>query len=137
MPAANGTPTIFDKVRVGIAAIFGKTPAPGTPDAATLAGDKADLDKAVNDLETIFGPTVQAIEGDALGDVTSFLGGIAKAIPVGSVTSLSQIVNVVTAAAKALGGPIAQQIGTVESGALNTLVSAASVAAGHVNLTVA
>ena len=136
MPAANGTPTIFDKLRVGFQALVGQTPQ-NPIDAQTLAGIKNDINKGVTDLESIFGATIQNIETDALTDVTTFLTGIAKAIPVGSVTSLSQIVNVVKAAAGALGGPVATQVGQVESSALNTLVSAASIAAGHVNLTVA
>ena len=136
MPASAGTPTVFDKIRVGFEALVGQTPA-NPIDAATLAGINRDIATGMSDLETLFGATISAVEQDALGDVTTFLSGIAKAIPVGSVTSLSQIVNVVKASAQALGGPIGTQVGQVESSALNTLVSAASVAAGHVNISVA
>ena len=133
MPASAGTPTIFDKIRVGFEALTGQTPTNPT-DVATLAGIKNDLNNDVTNLETIFGPVVKDIENDAFGDVTKFLTGIAVAIPVGSVTSLGQIVNVVKDAAKDVGGPIATQIGQIEASSLNTLVSAASVAAGHLNL---
>lgn len=136
MPASAGTPTIFDKIRVGLAALTGHNPSNPT-DAATLAGVQRDLQQDVAVIEGLFGPTVSAVEADAMTDVTTFLSGIAKAIPVGSVTSLSQIVGVVKAAASALGGPVHTQIGSLESSVLSTLVSAASVAAGHVNLTVA
>lgn len=134
MPAIDGTPTIFDKLRVGFQALTGQAPT-NAVDVATLAGVKNDLSKDMAALETLFGATIQAVQGDAFNDVTKFLAGIAAAIPVGSATNLSQVISVVTSAAKALGGPIATQIGQIESSALNTLVSAASVAAGHTKLT--
>lgn len=128
-----GTPTVFDKAKADLDAVFGKV----TPqDQIVLAGQKQSLDNALSALENMFGPVVKNIEADALSDVTKFLQGIAAAIPVGSVTSLSEVVKVVTDAAKDIGGPIATQIGQIESSALNTLVSAASVAAGHTTLSV-
>lgn len=135
MPASQGTPTIFDKIRVGFEALTGQVPT-NPADLATLAGVKNDLNNDVTNLENIFGPVLKSIETDAFGDVSKFLVGIAAAIPVGSVTSLGQIVTVIKDAAKDLGGPISTQIGQIESSSLNTLVSAAAVAAGHLNLSV-
>jgi hypothetical protein len=134
MPASAGTPTIWDKIRVGFQALVGQAPTNAT-DAATLAGIQKDLNNDLSLLEGLFGPVVNQIETDAQTDVLSFLAGIAKAIPVGSVTSVSQITAAVLAAAKAIGGPINTQIGTIESSALNVLVGAAAVSAGHTNLT--
>lgn len=134
MPAIDGTPTVFDKLRVGFQAITGHNPANPT-DAATLAGDQRDLHQAVADLEAIFGATVQAVEASAFTDVTKFITGIATAIPVGSVTTLGEVVNAVRDSAKAIGGDIHTQVGQIESSALNTLVSAAATAAGHLKLT--
>ena len=131
MSIAAGTPTVFDQIKASWDALTGHAT---SVDQTVLAGLQAEFTNALGTVEGIFGPTLVTIEQDAQNDVLSFLTGIAKAVPIGSVTSLSQIVNVVVSAAKALGGPIATQIGALESTALQTLVGAAAVAAGHVKL---
>lgn len=128
MPASAGTPTIWEK----IAALWGGD---GAENAAVLAGDKADLAKGVAALQGLFGPVVNEIETDALTDVTGFLKGLAAAAP--TFTSLSQAVNYVKGSAAALGGPVGQQVGSLSQSALITLVSAALVAVGKLNVPVA
>jgi hypothetical protein len=131
MSIAAGTPTVIDQAKALWDELTHHTSA---ADQTVLAGLQRDFTSTINSLETAFGPVVKTIEADAFSDVTTFLNGIASAIPVGSVTSLTAIVNVVKAAVSAMGGPIATQIGSLESTALHTLVGAAAVAAGHVNL---
>ena len=134
MPASEGTPTILQKAVVAAEALFGHVP-PDAVDQATLAGLKRDFSQAVADVENIFGPVLNEIEADAVKDVTGFLKGVLQAAP--TFTSLAQAINFVKGSAASYGGPIGQQITNLSQGALMALVSAALVAAGHLNVPVA
>lgn len=127
MPASEGTPTVIDKLKVGIETLFGHAPTAG-PDAATLAGIKADLQKDLTTVETLFGPVLQEVKTDGLGDLASFLQAELTAIP--DITSVSQAMAIVKASAGAEAGTINAQLKTISQSSLTALVSAALTAVG-------
>jgi hypothetical protein len=131
MPAAAGTPTIFEKIAaaLGFGAAVGLTPDQIT---ATQAGDARDLTTGEQAIVSLFQPILNSAETEGLADLATFLKAILGALP--SVTSVSQAVNVVNGALGAENGPLQQQAVSLGQSALITLVSAALSAVGHVNL---
>lgn len=134
MPASAGTPTILQKIgaALGFGAALGMTPAEIT---ATQAGDQADLTKAEQTIVGLFAPIFNLAETDGLSDLTAFLQAVLGAVP--NITSVSQAVNIVKAAATAENGVLSQQVQTLGQTSLTTLVSAALAAVGKVNVPIA
>ena len=97
MPASQGTPTFFEK----IGAVFGLD---GANNAAVLAGDQRDLTKGEQAVLSLLQPTLNAIEGDAQGDLANYSRLDLAAVP--NITSLSQAVGIVNGALAAENGTL-------------------------------
>ncbi len=136
MPASQGTPTIFEKIDAGFDKLVGIKPS-SPAEAETMAGVQADLQKAWALIKGVFGPTIQAVDATAFGDVTKFLQGVYSAIPAGGITSIAQDLDIAKGVAGVVGGALPGQIHALESSVLVTLVSAALTAEGHGSLPLA
>jgi hypothetical protein len=127
MPAADGTPTIWEK----IGAVFNLE---GAENATILAGDQRDLTQAEQDVLALFKPILSSAESTGLSDLTSMLQGILTLVP--GVSTVSGAVQIVTSVLAGEAGPLAAQAKALGQTSLTTLVSAALAALGKVNLPV-
>lgn len=131
MSAANGVPTIFEKLAVagGFGAAIGLTP---TEITSVQQGEQRDLTTGEQIVVSLFQPILNSAETTGLSDLATFLKAILGALP--TVTSVGQAVNIVNASLEAEGGPLQTQAISLGQSALITLVSAALSAVGKVNL---
>lgn len=127
MSIADGTPRVGDKIRTLIEALLGKVPPADQP---VLTGEIADAHKALDFIDSIFGPVIQNVEQGALQIATTAARGILTAIP--NVTSLQQAVDIVMAAFEAESGPLADFLKSIGQQAFATLVSAILTGLGKV-----
>lgn len=131
MSAAQGTPTIFEKIAValGLGANIGLTPQEVT---SVQQGEQRDLTSAEQTVFSLAKPILSVGETQGVADLTTMLKTILGAIP--NMTSLGGAMSVVNSVLEAEGSTLQKQSVSLGQTSLTTIVTAILAELGHVNL---